>query len=64
MSDKEPQPDILRYCRYHDLAYCHKHSATPCFSRDCKLEDEPRAKFCAICTGLVAAVPKEESKNE
>jgi hypothetical protein len=44
----------ILYCRHHDLGYCEKHGPYPCFSRDCKLKEEPRCKICAICYGIIS----------
>jgi hypothetical protein len=48
----------MLYCRMHDLAFCSAHK-DECFN-NCKLKNEPKAKFCAICSGLL----KRKSENK
>jgi hypothetical protein len=43
----------LKYCRKHDFAFCPSHYGECVFGKDCFLEIESRATFCAICDGLL-----------
>lgn len=53
------------YCRRHDLIFCDRHGPTPCFCKDCDLQnvtDKPHQynpMGCAICSGLMR--PSEPS---
>lgn len=46
----------MKYCRKHDLAFCEKH-LDQCGER-CTLADDPRAVFCAVCSGLLKPIAK------
>ena len=41
----------MKYCGRHDLAFCEKH-LDQCLA-NCVLEEDQRAKFCAVCVGLL-----------
>jgi hypothetical protein len=48
----------MLYCRKHDLAFCSTHE-NECFD-NCKLEEESKAEFCAVCSGILK---KKEDLN-
>src|SRR3990167_2449572 len=44
----------MKYCRYHDLAFCSKH-LDQC-GETCSLVENPEASFCCVCDGLLKPV--------
>jgi hypothetical protein len=52
----------MLYCRKHDLAFCSFHK-NECLD-NCKLEEEARAEFCVICSGLLMRKSENKITND
>jgi hypothetical protein len=53
----------MLYCPNHDFGFCEKHKAD-CFDGErCELVQEPRALFCAICSGLLRPEPVKRNPD-
>lgn len=58
-----PKCGGLRYCKRHDLGFCSRHGATPCFEKACKLLPDRRCQMCSICSGIYKPANEEQSKD-
>ena len=50
----------MLYCKRHDLAFCGEHIGQCLGSEPCYYAENPDAKFCAVCSGLLLPTPPKK----